>query len=321
MVEKFGDRVKETTSTTGTGTLDLDGAPTGFRAFSDEFTDGDAEISYLIVDDPDSPTEYEYGKGTITFGTPDTFARDTVEGSSNSGNKVSWSSGTKTIIATPTATDFAKIFAVGSWALKSAKVAAETSAAVSQVAAHDGKLINIDPSALSPAVSTYTCLAEATAGDGFVTSIRHDGASGYVDVKDDGGTLIKRLAFQGDGVSIRCDGTSWFITGEVLEPGIQTLTDAANIDWDVRLGPVAQVTLAGNRTMNAPSGIVDGEAYALFPIQDATGSRTLAYTASGYDFGTPGAPTLTTTASEFDLIPFLCRSSKLRGGTIIKGFS
>lgn len=99
---KVGNRVKETSDTTGTGTLDLNGAATGFRSFLDEFTTGD-EVYYLIVDDPDNPTDYEYGIGTITSGTPDTLSRDTVEGSSNSGNKVSWSAGTKTVICTPTA--------------------------------------------------------------------------------------------------------------------------------------------------------------------------------------------------------------------------
>lgn len=105
MAAKYGDRVKETTSTTGTGTLDLDGAVTGFRAFSDEFADGDARIAYLIVDDPENPTEYEYGWGTLTYGTPDTLSRDTVLGSSNSDNKVSWTAGTKTVIATPNSQD------------------------------------------------------------------------------------------------------------------------------------------------------------------------------------------------------------------------
>lgn len=99
---KFGNRVKETTDTTGTGTLDLNGAPTGFRGFGDEFISGD-QVYYSIVDDPDNPTDYEHGVGTFTSGTPDTLSRDSVEGSSNSDNKVSWAAGTKTVIATPTA--------------------------------------------------------------------------------------------------------------------------------------------------------------------------------------------------------------------------
>lgn len=109
---KFGNRVKETTDSTGTGTIDLNGAPIGFRAFADEFVDGDT-VYYLIVDDPDNPTDYEYGVGTFHTGTPDTLARDTVEGSSNSDNKVSWITGTKTVVNTPTAAALGGVGPIG----------------------------------------------------------------------------------------------------------------------------------------------------------------------------------------------------------------
>ena len=90
---KHANRVAETTQTTGTGTLDLDGAQTGFRAFSDELTTGDT-VYYGIEDDPANPTEYEYGSGTWTNATPDTLTRDTVHGSSNAGAKISLQGGT-----------------------------------------------------------------------------------------------------------------------------------------------------------------------------------------------------------------------------------
>ncbi|MFN4283523.1 MAG: hypothetical protein ACK4NA_12875 [Alphaproteobacteria bacterium] len=102
MTVKFANRVKETSDTTGTGTLDLNGAAVGFRSFSDELTSGD-QVRYLIVDDPDDPTAYEYGIGTFTAGTPDTLSRDTVEGSSQGGSKVSWLAGTKVVAAVVTA--------------------------------------------------------------------------------------------------------------------------------------------------------------------------------------------------------------------------
>ncbi len=38
---KFGNRVKETTDSTGTGTIDLNGAPSGFQSFADEFSSAD----------------------------------------------------------------------------------------------------------------------------------------------------------------------------------------------------------------------------------------------------------------------------------------
>jgi len=96
---KVKDRVKETTDTTGTGTIELAGAADGFVAFADVLNDGDPTY-YLIVDDPDTTTEWELGQGALATGTPNQLSRDRVIASTNSGNKVSWSSGTKTVILT-----------------------------------------------------------------------------------------------------------------------------------------------------------------------------------------------------------------------------
>jgi hypothetical protein len=61
--------------------------------------------------------------------------------------------------------------------------------------------------------------------------------------------------------------------GIVLAP--QTLTDGATINWDLALGVNAVVTLAGNRTLAAPTNGISGMSGHLMVIQDATGSRTL----------------------------------------------
>lgn len=214
---KFGDRVKETTESTGTGTINLAGAPTGFRAFSDEFTSGDDEISYLIVDDPDNPTAYEYGKGTYTSGTPDTLSRDTVEGSSNSGAKVSFTAGTKTVIATPTSADFNVFGGDGPWASKSALVRAITSNDT-QLAADDGKLILADGSGNSPAGLTYTLLAASSANDGYVVTVMNTGASGSTTIDGSGAETINGattlvLTAQYQVATLRCDGTQWYTEG------------------------------------------------------------------------------------------------------------
>lgn len=88
-----------------------------------------------------------------------------------------------------------------------------------------------------------------------------------------------------------------------------TLTDGATIDWNGSTnGQVVAVTLAGNRTMNAPTNIVQYTHYVLRVTQDGTGSRTLAYNAA-FKFGTAGAPTLTTTASKTDILGFIGGSS------------
>ena len=60
----------------------------------------------------------------------------------------------------------------------------------------------------------------------------------------------------------------------------QTLVDGANISWDMDDGGSAEVTLAGNRTLDNPTNMVDGAIYRLRIIQDGTGTRTLAYGAA-----------------------------------------
>ena len=88
------DRVKETTTTTGTGTFNLAGAVSGFEGFIQV---GDGNTTYYVCTDN---TDFEIGIGTFTDGSPDTLSRDTILQSSNSDNKVNWSAGTRTIFCT-----------------------------------------------------------------------------------------------------------------------------------------------------------------------------------------------------------------------------
>jgi hypothetical protein len=90
-----------------------------------------------------------------------------------------------------------------------------------------------------------------------------------------------------------------------------TLTDGATITWDVIDSPVAKVTLAGNRTLSAPSGTtpIAGQFISLLIIQDGTGSRSITWNAA-YEFAADTAPTLTATASLGDLFTFRYNGAK-----------
>jgi hypothetical protein len=89
------DRVKETSTTAGTGTITLDGAVTGFQAFS---AVGDGNTTYYAIVD-NATGAWEVGVGTYTSsGT--TLSRDTVLSSSNSGSLVSFTSNPKDVFVT-----------------------------------------------------------------------------------------------------------------------------------------------------------------------------------------------------------------------------
>lgn len=87
------DRVKETTTTTGTGNIALGGAVSNFVTFSSVLSNSDTTY-YAIVDSNNSA--FEVGLGTYAS-SGNTIARTTVLASSNSGSAVNLSSGSKVI--------------------------------------------------------------------------------------------------------------------------------------------------------------------------------------------------------------------------------
>lgn len=63
---------------------------------------------------------------------------------------------------------------------------------------------------------------------------------------------------------------------QIKVSGYQTLTDNINIFWDASLGNIAQVTLAGDRTLNFPTNLKGTQnPYFLIVKQDVVGGRTL----------------------------------------------
>ena len=93
----LNDRVKETTTSTGTGTINLAGAETGFETFVAGV--GNSNTCYYCIAHQ-SANEFEVGLGTVTDATPDTLARTTVISSSNSDSAVDFSAGTKDVFCT-----------------------------------------------------------------------------------------------------------------------------------------------------------------------------------------------------------------------------
>jgi hypothetical protein len=99
------------------------------------------------------------------------------------------------------------------------------------------------------------------------------------------------------------DGLSFAFHQHGIAPPV-ALTDAATIAVNAALGFLFRVTLAGNRTLGAPSNPVDGQTIDFEITQGAGGSHTLAY-ASAYEFSTTlASPTLSTAAGDVDMLTF-----------------
>lgn len=155
-------------------------------------------------------------------------------------------------------------------------------------------------------VATLTAIAAAERTEGYARLLLNDGngeqwwvvfdadaATG--DFTPDAGTgrWIKVGKYAG------LDRAQTFTANQTV--GTVTLVDGTNIPVDASLGNTFEVTLGGNRTLDNPTNLVDGQTLIFRIIQDATGSRTLAY-GTAYKFPGGTGPTLTTTANAIDLL-------------------
>lgn len=89
MITSFSPFIKETTTTTGTGTYNLAGAASGFATFASAITNG----HYVVYGCTDG-IDYEVGHGVYSSGT---ITRAHIIKSSNSGSAVNWGAGSREI--------------------------------------------------------------------------------------------------------------------------------------------------------------------------------------------------------------------------------
>lgn len=85
------DRVKESSTTVGTGSISLSGTSTGYQTFSSAIGNGNTTYYTILLQ---GGSEWETGLGTVSAGS---ISRDTILGSSNGGSVVNLSAGTKDV--------------------------------------------------------------------------------------------------------------------------------------------------------------------------------------------------------------------------------
>jgi len=279
----LADRVKETTTTTGTATYTLAGASTGFESFA---SIGDGNTTYYACTDG---TDFEVGIGTYTAsGT--TLARTTILQSSNSDSAVSWSSGTKTIFCCQPAEKAVFRDASG------------------HIIALDGRnLTNVDAATLDSLDSTQFLRSDAadtkTSGDltfsdnvkavfgtGSDLEIFHDGAnsiikdsgtgvlqlraSDAVNIKDAANTKISAIFKPDLGVSFRYDNVKKLETTSTGATVTGTLEASGQIHFggddhgelaqiDNTAPPVFSPQFNGHIVLKNVSGTTENEMYLL----------------------------------------------------------
>jgi hypothetical protein len=157
--------------------------------------------------------------------------------------------------------------------------------------------------------------------------------NGTIAVRATDGTFLAeahdtQIASPADGEVLQHNGTAWvnsniFATANEYTKtqnfNATTLSDGANISWDLESNQVAKVTLTDNRTLDNPTNMKDGATYILRVIQDVGGTNTLAY-GNAYLWEGGTAPTLTTDGDAVDILTFTSDGTSMFG-VIAKDFS
>ena len=158
------DRVKETSVTTGTGTMDLDGAVTNFETFVSAI--GTTNTTYYCIAHTGSYDEWEIGLGTVASGSPNQLARTTVIiNSLGSTAKIDFTAGTLDVFCTEPASKTMEMLMTAQSDIIYAS-AANTPARLAKGAANEVLAMNSGATAPEWVVATTGDITSVVAGTG-----------------------------------------------------------------------------------------------------------------------------------------------------------
>jgi hypothetical protein len=304
------DRVKEVTTTTGTGTYTLGGAVDGFQAFSAVTVDTDT-VYYAITDD----TDWEVGIGTIG-GTQTTLARTTILSSSNSGSAVNWGVGTKNIFLTYPAekavyedasgnVDVPNNLTVGGTvdgvdiAARDADLTTTTNTANAALPKAGGTMtgnlvLDADPTASLQAATKQYVDTIAAAGIHYHTPARVEAPANLPSTYDNGTSGVgATLTNSGTQVAIVIDGIALSSSDRVLvyqqtDPahnGVYTVTTVGSVSTNWVL---TRATDADSYGPSDPDALGQGDAFFISAGDTGAGETYVMTTVGTITFGTTG---------------------------------
>lgn len=284
----LADRVKESTTTTGNGTLTLDGAATGFQTFSGAF--GNSVSVYYVIS---GGSEWEVGIGTTGAGT---LARDTVLQSSNADAKVVFSAGTKDVFCSYVADRAVTTVDAATLTNKTISGASNTLSSIANASLTNSAVTVNGTSIALGASGTVTAAAGTLTGATLASGVTASSLTsvGTLSALTMGGTVS-----MADNVIGRPRFTDYAET--YTTPAISSGTLTLNIEN----GNVFRVSRNANiSTVTISNPAATGNACSFTLIFDANGtSYTITWPAAvKWPGGT--APTITTTASRSDMFVF-----------------
>jgi hypothetical protein len=152
---------------------------------------------------------------------------------------------------------------------------------------------------------------------GIVTATEFD-ITGSSNTLNAGGLNVGVATVTQLGINTTTIPTKLYVQGNAAS-NIVTLTDGATITPDFTLGNNFQVTIAASRTIANPTGVTTGQSGVIFIQENGTGGYTVGWGTS-WDFASSTAPTLITTASALNALPYFARSTtSIVVGSVISG--
>jgi hypothetical protein len=269
----LADRVLETSTTSGSGTISLAGASVGYQGFSTGVGDGNQTYYTIALE---GGAEWEVGIGTYTS-VGDTLSRDTVLASSAGGPKVTFSAGLKQVFVTYPAGKSVFFGESGNISVSSGKI---TDLATPTVAADAVNKQYVDDLVASGITYHTPVKYEVPDTTGNLNATYNNGTSGVSATLTNSGSLV---VFTPDGTAASLnDRILIYNQTNAYENGVYTVKTVGDgsTAW-----VLMRATDADTYALKSPNGLGEGDAFFITSGNTGAGETYVCNTTGVITFG------------------------------------